>query len=135
MLSKTMRLNFCYLKIIHIFQPPYHPYSEIAYIFWKIRKINKVSAFIRLIMMKMKLKMKCDIHGHKYSKYKNFLSLMTLKCIRQHLSNLWKMSIKKIMKKLSNTEADLKTSVPNKENCVCQLCMSILFCRLLCLQY
>ena len=42
------------------------------------------------------------------------------------------MSIKKIMKKLSNTEADLKASVANKENCVCQLCMSIMYVSCVC---
>ena len=25
MLNKTLRLNFCYLKIIHILHPGYHP--------------------------------------------------------------------------------------------------------------
>ena len=28
-------------------------------------------------------------HGHKYSKYKNSLSIMMVICIKQHLSNVW----------------------------------------------
>ena len=33
---------------------------------------------------------RCDInrHGHKYSKYKMWLSMMKLICIKQHLSNI-----------------------------------------------
>ena len=85
MLSNTLRLNFCYLKIIHILHPPHHP---------------KIVTIIRLIIMKMEMKPKnrshrYDInrpryrHGHKHSKYKNCLSKMILICIKQHLSKLW----------------------------------------------
>ena len=28
-------------------------------------------------------------HGHEHSKYKKFLSMMMLICIKQHLSNIW----------------------------------------------
>ena len=48
--------------------------------------------------MKMKMKIRshryninrprCK-HGHKYSKYKKFLGMMMLICIKQHLSNIW----------------------------------------------
>ena len=58
-----------------------------------------MSVFIRLIIMKMKMKMRnrshrYDIsrprsrHGHKYGKYKKCLSMMMLKCVKQHLSNV-----------------------------------------------
>ena len=54
---------------------------------------------IRLIIMKMKIKMKNGLHKHninrptsrhehKYSKYKICLSMIMLKCIKQHLSNI-----------------------------------------------
>ena len=54
---------------------------------------------IRLIIIKMKMKMKkktnrYDInrlrsrHGHKYSKYKKYLSMMMPLCIKQHLSDI-----------------------------------------------
>ena len=60
------------------------------------KKCVCVLEIIRLIIMKMKMKMKnrshkCDInrpcskHGHKYSKYKKCLSMMTLICIKQYL--------------------------------------------------
>ena len=53
-----------------------------------------------LIIMKMKMKMKnrshrYDIdrpwprHGHKYTKYKECLSMMMFTCIKQQLSNIW----------------------------------------------
>ena len=28
-------------------------------------------------------------HGHKYTKYKMWLSIMMVICIKQHLSNVW----------------------------------------------
>ena len=43
-------------------------------------------------------------HGHKYSKYKKYLSMMILICIKQ------------FMKTLSNTEAELKKSVAYKKS-------------------
>ena len=65
-----------------------------------IRKWTIASVFIRLIIIKIKMKMKnrsqrYDInrprstHGHKYIKYKKCLSMMILICIKQHLSNIW----------------------------------------------
>ena len=123
MLSSTLRLNFCYLKIIHILHPRYHP-KIIGHIL-KNKQKNKcvcIHEIIRLIIMKMKMKMKnrshrYDInrprsrHGHKYSKYKKCLSMMMLICIKQHLSNIWS----SIHEKLSNTEAELKKSVAYKK--------------------
>ena len=92
---------------------------------------------MRSIVMKMKIKMKnrsliYDInlgtrknrprsrHGHEYSKYKKFLSMMMLICIKQHLSNIWS-SI------LSNTEAELKKSVAYKKERVFEY-FSNIFC-------
>ena len=43
-------------------------------------------------------------HGHNYTKYKMCLSIMMFICIKQSL-----------MKKLSNTEAELKKSVAYKK--------------------
>ena len=90
MLSNTLRLNFCYLKIIDIFHLRYHP-KIIGYIL-KNKQKNKcgtVHEIIQLIIMKMKMKMKnkshrYDInrprtrHGHKYSKYRKCLILTVL---------------------------------------------------------
>ena len=65
----------------------------------KISKRTSVPVFIRLIIMKMKIKMKhrsssYDInrprsrHGYKFSKHKKCLGVMMLICIKQHLSNI-----------------------------------------------
>ena len=72
---------------------------------------------IRLIIMKMETKMKSrssrygtnrprSRYGQKYNKYKTRLSMMMAICIKQHL---------KLMRKLSNTEAELKKSVAYKK--------------------
>ena len=80
MLSNTLRLNLCYLKVIHILNPRYHP--EIMGHILKNKQKNKfvyIHDIIRLIIMKMKMKMRnrshrYDInrpmfrHGHKYCK-------------------------------------------------------------------
>ena len=66
------------------------------------------------IIMKMKNK-SCiyDMNGPrsrrwlKYSKYKKYLSMMMLICIKQYLSKIWS----SIMINLSNTEAELKKGV------------------------
>ena len=80
MLSNTLRLNFCYLKYIHILHPRYHP--KIIVHILKNKEKNKcvcIHEIIRWIIMKMKTKMKntsnrYDInrprHGYKYSKQK-----------------------------------------------------------------
>ena len=82
MLSKTLRLNFCYLKMIHIFHQHYHP--KIIGHTIKNKEKNKcvnIHDIRRLIIMEMKMKKKNRshrhdikrprfIHGHKYSKYK-----------------------------------------------------------------
>ena len=95
MLSNTLRLNFCYLKIIHILHPRYHPK-----IMGHRSKRTSVSVFIiPLIIMKMKIKMKNRSHrsninrpksryGYKYSENKKCLSMMMFTCIKQHLSKI-----------------------------------------------
>ena len=100
MLSNALRLNFCYLKIIHIFHPRYHP-KIIGYILTSKQKNKGVSIheIIRLIILKMEMKMKnklhrCNInrprfrHGHNYSKYKKCLIMTMPICVKQHLSNI-----------------------------------------------
>ena len=99
MLSNTLRLNFCYLKIIRILHLGCHPKTT-GY-FLKNRQKNKFVCVheIRLIIMKMKMKMqnrshRFDIkrprsrHWHKYSKHKKCLSMLLFICIKQHLSNI-----------------------------------------------
>ena len=65
--------------------------------------------------VKMKMKMKIGFHrsgrnrpmsrhGYKYSKYKNCLGVMVLICVKQ------------IMRKLSNTQAELKKSVTYRKS-------------------
>ena len=54
MQSNTLRLNFCYLKIIHILHPRYHP-KIIGHV-PKISKRTSLCVFPRLIIMKMKMK-------------------------------------------------------------------------------
>ena len=101
MLSNTLRLNFCYLKIIHILHQRYH-LKIIGHIL-KNKQKNKcfcIDWIIRLIIMKMKMKIKNrsnrynmnrprSRHGHKYRKYKKCLSMMMLIYIKQQLSNIW----------------------------------------------
>ena len=93
-LSDTLRLNFCYMKIFHILHLRYHP-KIVGHILKNTPK-NKcfcIHGIIRLIIIKMQMKMKnishrYDInrprsrHGHKYNKYKNYLSIMMLYVIR-----------------------------------------------------
>ena len=89
MLSSTLRLNFCYLKIIHILHLYYPPKS----------KHVCIHEIMRLIIRKLKMKMKNNTHwydinrpksrhGHKYTIYKMCLSTMMVICIKQHLSNI-----------------------------------------------
>ena len=49
--------------------------------------------------------------GHKCIKSKKFLSMITLICIKQHLSNIWS----SIHEKINNTETELKKSVAYKK--------------------
>ena len=104
MLGKPLRVNFGYLKTIHILHPYYHP-TFIRHILQKKQKKQKnkcvyIHDIIRLIIITVKTTMKNrshrydtnrlrSRHGHKYSKYKNCLVMMILTCIKQHLSNIW----------------------------------------------
>ena len=115
MLNNILRLNFSYLKIIHILHPSYH--SKIIKNIAKNKKKNKYVCFhqiIWLIIMKMKngnenqidtkkpRSHKCNmnrprsVHEHKYSKYKNCLSIIMLLCIKQHLNNIWNLVHEKV---------------------------------------
>ena len=115
MLSKTLRLNFCSLKIIRILHPRCH--VKIIEHVLKNKQMNKCVCFheiIRLIIMKMEMKMKnkshrYDInrsrsrHGHKYCKFKKCLRVIILEA--------------QLTKKLSSTEAKLKKTVAYKKAC------------------
>ena len=61
---------------------------------------TSTSVFIWLMTMKMKSKMKnrshryginrpSPIHRHKYTKYKMYLNMMMVTCIKEHLSRIW----------------------------------------------
>ena len=128
MLSNTLRLNFCYLEIIHILYPHDHP--KIIGDIPKNKQKNMyicIHKIIRLILMKTKIKMKNRLHRYginrprsrhlqKYSKCKKCLSMMMLLSIKQHLSNIiWS----SIHEKLSNTEVELNKSVAySKKACL-----------------
>ena len=76
-LGSTLRLNFCFLKIIRFLHPRYHP--KIGDILKNIQKTN-ASVLMRLFMTtKTRLKMKNRSHiyningprhGHRYTKFK-----------------------------------------------------------------
>ena len=101
MLNNTLRLNFCYLKIIHILYPHYHP--KITQHTLKNKQKNMyvcIHDIIQVILTKMKKKMEnrsnrydmdanIDLHGYKFSKCKKCLSMMMLIRIKQHLGDIW----------------------------------------------
>ena len=110
MLSNTLRVKVCYLKIINILHTCYHPKISVSIL--KNEQKNKcvcIHANISSIIMKMKMIKKnrshiYDInrprsrHRHKHSKYKKCLSMTMLKicikqqmliCIKQHLNKIW----------------------------------------------
>ena len=70
MLSNTLRLNFGYLKIIHILHPRYHP-KIIGHILKNKQKSKRafIHEITRLIVMKIKMKMKNK--SHLYDKYRS----------------------------------------------------------------
>ena len=90
MLNNTLRLNFCYLKIIHILYPHYHP--KITQHTLKNKQKNMyvcIHEIIQVILTKMKKKMEnrsnrydmdanIDLHGYKFSNCKKCLSMMML---------------------------------------------------------
>ena len=112
MLRITLKLNFCYLKIIDILYPRYHPI-----IIWHILKNKQKSKCVciheigRLIIIKMKINMKKRSHSynvnrprsrhrHKYSTYEKCLTMVMLTCITQHLVNIWSLIHEKVKKEL-----------------------------------
>ena len=83
MLSNTLRLNFCYLKI-QVIHSHYHP-KKLGHIL-KNKQKNKcvcIHEIVRLIIMKMKVKMKS--RSHRYDMNKPILDMDTnivnVKCI------------------------------------------------------
>ena len=89
-LCNTLRLDFCYLKIIQVLHPPYHP-KIIGHILKNKQKNNCVyiHEIIGLTIMKIKLKMKNRSHWHdinrprlrqkhKNIKYRKCASIMML---------------------------------------------------------
>ena len=100
MLSNTLWLNFCYLKIIHILYPRYHPKVMVDILKNKQKDMNLcIHKIIRLIIMKMRIKIKNrshryemniprSRHNHRYSKYKKCLCMVMHLCMKQHKSNM-----------------------------------------------
>ena len=91
--KQHLRLNFYYLKIIHILHPCYHP--KIIEHILKIKQKSKCVCFheiMRLIIMKMEMKMKNGSHRHETNKIRSrdneCLIMMMFICIKQHLSNI-----------------------------------------------
>ena len=68
-LSNTLRLGFCYLKIIHSLHPRYHP-KIIGHILKNKQKNKRVfiHEIIGLIIMKVKIKMKNRSHAYKINR-------------------------------------------------------------------
>ena len=65
MLSKTLRLNFCYLKIIHILRSSDH--AKIIGLIQKSNQKNKrvcIHESIQISIIKMKIKMKSRLHRY-----------------------------------------------------------------------
>ena len=86
-LSTILRLNFRYLKIIHIIHPRYHPQDNRRYSKKYAKK--QVRLFKWVYMMNDNENKTRSRHGHKYPKNKMCLSMIMLVCIKQHLSNIW----------------------------------------------
>ena len=94
--KQTLRLNFCYLKIIHILHPLYHP-KIIGHIL-KNKEKNKcdfIHQIMSLIIVKMKMKMKnrshrydINIHTSRHKINKKSVSVMIMRiCNKRQLSN------------------------------------------------
>ena len=131
MLSNTPRLNFCYLKVIHILHQYYHP-KVIGHILKnkQTKKCVCMHHIIRLIIMKMKNKSnRQDINRPKpgYSTYR-----VSRCCCLYVLSNILAIFEALFMKKLSNIDAESNKSVAyiKKRGFVCP-CLEISFIRLL----
>ena len=106
-LSKTLRLNVSYLKIIYFFIKSLSK-SNWAYSNVQTSNCACFNNIISLILRKMQKLHMCEIHRlwpkhwHKYAKYVMCPSIMTLICIKQRLSN--------ICSSISNTLAELNKS-------------------------
>ena len=86
----SLRLIFCYLKIIHSLHTRYH--SKIIGYILETEQRNKCVYIHTIIIMKMKMKMKNKSHRYdinrprsrdrnKYSKYRKCISTMMLKLL------------------------------------------------------
>ena len=88
MLSNTVRLNFCYLKVIHILHQRYHQKVMAVHIL-KTNQENKavcIHRIMRLIIIKMVMKMKnrtqrCDINIEIYLARVNIKSVSICCCL------------------------------------------------------
>lgn len=110
MQSNILRLNFFYLKMIHILHPSYDP-KIIRRILKNMQKnkCDRIHEIIQFIIMKIRMKMKNKPYRHdinrpssrnesKYCKYKKYLTLKTLLiCTEQLLSNTWRRIEKSIV--------------------------------------
>ena len=120
MLRSTMRLNYCYLKIIHILHPRYHQ-KLIGHIL-KHKKENKcvcIHKIILLIVMKMKMKVKN--RSHRYDTKRLGLYIDTNMVNIKSVSVWWLLYVLSNMKKVSNTETDLKKSLLIQKVCTPKL--------------
>ena len=121
MLSNTLRLNFWYLKIVHILHPRYHP--EIIGHIPKNKQNNKfvcVHEIIWLIIAKMKMKMKTGSHIYNINSPRSrhlvhIRSVSVWWCLYV-LRNTWAKFEAQFMRKSRNTEAELKKSVAYKKS-------------------
>ena len=116
MLRNTLRLDFYYLKTIHVLHSPCH--SKIIGHILKNKQKNKcvcIHKIIRLTIIRMKMKMKNrshrhDInrprlkHRHRNRKYRKCLRIMMVICIKQHISNICSSSHENVMQHWSWVE-------------------------------
>ena len=110
-ISNTLRLKFCYFKIMGFVHPRYH--QKITGTFWKIQKNKyvRLNEVIWLMTMKMRLKMENRSHrsdkngprpwhGHKYTKYKMWWWLHVLShiwsSIHEKVKQYWGLVEKKV---------------------------------------
>ena len=125
MLNSTLGLNFSCLNIIHVLFPRYH-LKTIAHILKNKRKSKRVFTheIARLIIIKMKMKMKNRSHRYDIidlgldmdNNIVNLKSVSVSWCLYV-LSNIQETFEVEFMKKLSNTEAEMKKSVAYKKVC------------------
>ena len=124
-LSNILRINFSYLKNIHIFHSHYHPkiIGHIQKIKQK-RKCVSTHEITQLIITKMKMKMKDTIDTTKIdldldmdTNIANIKSFFVSWCLYV-LSNNYAKFEAQFMKKLSNTKTELKKSLAYKKGVV-----------------